>query len=68
MLYLRGYSKLRSLSVAGNPLCKDEHHDKYIIAYIPQLRYLDYRRISDEMVCMVWYAFDGSHPDLVTPV
>ena len=50
VLYLRPFANLRSLSLSGNPLCRDEGHETYLIAYLPQLRYLDYKRISSENV------------------
>lgn len=49
MLYLRQFKKLKSLNVAGNPLCQVEMYQSYIVAHVPALRYLDWRRISDEM-------------------
>lgn len=50
ILYLRPFTALRSLSLAGNPLCSEDGYQIYVIAYIPQLRYLDYRRISSDNV------------------
>ena len=41
---------LRSLNMSGNPLCQEEGYETHVIAYVPQLRYLDYRRISAENV------------------
>ena len=51
ILYLRPMAALRSLNLAGNPLCLEEGYETHVIAYVPQLRYLDYRRISAENVC-----------------
>jgi hypothetical protein len=48
---MRSFASLRCLNLAGCGLCGDEHYESYIIAYLPQLRYLDYRRITPENVC-----------------
>eukprot|EP00041_Stephanoeca_diplocostata_P007704 m.111169 g.111169 ORF g.111169 m.111169 type:complete len:519 (-) comp16996_c0_seq2:168-1724(-) len=46
--YLRTFKSLRSVSLSGNPLSKEENYTDCLVAYIPNLRYLDWTRISDE--------------------
>eukprot|EP00164_Ancoracysta_twista_P007462 GFYU01010596.1.p1 GENE.GFYU01010596.1~~GFYU01010596.1.p1 ORF type:complete len:540 (-),score=218.72 GFYU01010596.1:64-1683(-) len=47
--YLRRFKSLRLVNLAGNPLCKvpDPDYRTYVLAYVPQLRYLDYRLIDE---------------------
>ncbi|CAN0260453.1 unnamed protein product [Lampetra planeri] len=47
MVYLRTFPRLSSLNVRGNPLCEDEQYKFYIAAYLPNLVYLDFRRLDD---------------------
>ncbi|KAL0271226.1 UNVERIFIED_CONTAM: hypothetical protein PYX00_008392 [Menopon gallinae] len=46
VIYLRGFQTLKSLNMAGNPVCEDPHFLQHIIAYLPQLKYYEYRMIS----------------------
>lgn len=48
VLYLRKFSHLRSLNLAGNPMCEDPAYEEFTVAFLPALRYIDWRRISDE--------------------
>lgn len=48
VLYLRKFKTLRSLSLTGNQLCADANYEAYLLAYVPQLLYLDWRRITDQ--------------------
>ncbi|XP_075928680.1 dynein regulatory complex subunit 3 isoform X2 [Petromyzon marinus] len=47
MVYLRTFPRLSSLNLRGNPLCEDEQYKFYIAAYLPNLVYLDFRRLDD---------------------
>ena len=49
VLYLRGFKHLRSVNLAGNPLCEDPNYEAFVVAYLPSLRFIDWRRITDEM-------------------
>ncbi len=50
LLYLRQFKKLKSLNLAGNELCATPHYEQLVVAHLPSLRYLDWRRILDELV------------------
>ncbi|XP_059509953.1 dynein regulatory complex subunit 3 isoform X2 [Stegostoma tigrinum] len=46
IIYLRRFKRLRTLNLAGNPMCEDERYSMYIPAYLPTLMYLDFRLID----------------------
>jgi len=48
VLYLRQFKKLRSINMSGNAMCDDPNYEAYVVAFLPNLRYVDWRRISDE--------------------
>jgi hypothetical protein len=50
LLYLRQFSKLKALNLAGNGLCATPHYEQRVVAMLPGLRYLDWNRINDELV------------------
>lgn len=49
---LRDKEKLFSLNLHGNPICDEYNNDGnfrlYVAAYLPNLKYYDYRVISNE--------------------
>ncbi|XP_017370323.1 dynein regulatory complex subunit 3 isoform X2 [Cebus imitator] len=47
IIYLRRFSCLRTLSLSGNPISEAEDYKMFICAYLPDLVYLDFRRIDD---------------------
>ncbi|KAM6352026.1 dynein regulatory complex subunit 3 [Alca torda] len=47
VIYLRRFKKLRTLNLRGNPLCDDEQYKLFVVAHLPDLVYLDYKRVSD---------------------
>ncbi|XP_054851491.1 dynein regulatory complex subunit 3 [Eublepharis macularius] len=47
LVYLRKFKHLRTLNLAGNPVCENEMYTMYIAAYLPDLVYLDYRMLED---------------------
>ncbi|NXV15601.1 DRC3 protein, partial [Cepphus grylle] len=47
VIYLRRFKKLRTLNLRGNPLCDDEQYTLFVVAHLPDLVYLDYKRVSD---------------------
>ncbi|XP_053327535.1 dynein regulatory complex subunit 3 [Spea bombifrons] len=49
LTYLRKFKKLRSLNLSGNPFCEEEHYKIYIAAHLPELAYLDFRLIADNI-------------------
>ncbi|XP_078414658.1 dynein regulatory complex subunit 3 [Cetorhinus maximus] len=46
IIYLRRFKRLRTVNLAGNPICEDERYSMYIPAYLPNLLYLDFRLID----------------------
>eukprot|EP00056_Hartaetosiga_gracilis_P000489 m.38601 g.38601 ORF g.38601 m.38601 type:complete len:524 (+) comp10228_c0_seq1:95-1666(+) len=49
IVYLRKFPNLKCLNLAGNPLCSDDHYESFVIAHLPHLKFLDYRRVSSDM-------------------
>ncbi|XP_075415256.1 dynein regulatory complex subunit 3 [Tenrec ecaudatus] len=47
IIYLRRFKDLRTLSLSGNPISEAEDYKMFICAYLPDLVYLDFRRIDD---------------------
>ncbi|XP_015264753.1 PREDICTED: leucine-rich repeat-containing protein 48 [Gekko japonicus] len=47
LVYLRKFKELRTLNLAGNPVCDNEAYTMYIAAYLPDLVYLDFRMVED---------------------
>ncbi|KAJ1522890.1 hypothetical protein ONE63_002032 [Megalurothrips usitatus] len=48
ILYLRHFSKLKSLNLAGNPMCEKENFVNYVYAFLPGLVYFEYAMIRQE--------------------
>uniref|UniRef100_G1PB89 Dynein regulatory complex subunit 3 n=1 Tax=Myotis lucifugus TaxID=59463 RepID=G1PB89_MYOLU len=49
IIYLRRFKDLRALSLSGNPIAEAEDYKMFVWAYLPDLVYLDSRRIDDHM-------------------
>eukprot|EP00070_Physeter_catodon_P048837 XP_028355731.1 dynein regulatory complex subunit 3 isoform X2 [Physeter catodon] len=49
IIYLRRFKDLRTLSLSGNPVAEAEGYRTFICAYLPDLVYLDFRRIDDHV-------------------
>eukprot|EP00075_Anas_platyrhynchos_P001514 XP_005017067.2 dynein regulatory complex subunit 3 isoform X1 [Anas platyrhynchos] len=47
VVYLRRFKKLRTLNLTGNPFCEEEQYVLFVVAHIPDLVYLDFKRVSD---------------------
>ncbi|XP_068279549.1 dynein regulatory complex subunit 3 [Nyctibius grandis] len=47
VIYLRRFKNLRTLNLTGNPLCDDERYMLFVVAYLPDLLYLDFKLVSD---------------------
>ncbi|KAM6186379.1 LOW QUALITY PROTEIN: dynein regulatory complex subunit 3 [Rhynchocyon petersi] len=47
VIYLRRFKDLRTLTLSGNPISEAEDYKMFICAYLPDLVYLDFRRIDD---------------------
>ncbi|KAK3520369.1 hypothetical protein QTP70_024051 [Hemibagrus guttatus] len=48
VIYLRKFNNLRTLDLAGNPICKDENYKVFVAAHLPHLVYLDYRLLDEQ--------------------
>ncbi|XP_010635722.1 dynein regulatory complex subunit 3 isoform X3 [Fukomys damarensis] len=49
IVYLRQFKCLRTLSLSGNPITQAEDYRMFIYAHLPDLVYLDFRRISEHV-------------------
>ncbi|XP_064008779.1 dynein regulatory complex subunit 3 isoform X1 [Pogoniulus pusillus] len=47
VIYLRRFKNLRTLNLAGNPLCEDQRYTLFVVAHLPHLVYLDFRLVND---------------------
>ncbi|KAM8818945.1 dynein regulatory complex subunit 3 [Rhynchonycteris naso] len=52
IIYLRRFKDLRALSLSGNPVAKAEDYKMFVCAYLPDLVYLDFRRIDDHVATL----------------
>ncbi|XP_060748576.1 dynein regulatory complex subunit 3 [Tachysurus vachellii] len=48
VIYLRKLKNLRTLNLAGNPVCKDENYKVFVAAYLPDLVYIDFRLLDEQ--------------------
>eukprot|EP00073_Rattus_norvegicus_P050201 XP_017452570.1 PREDICTED: dynein regulatory complex subunit 3 isoform X2 [Rattus norvegicus] len=48
IIYLRRFPCLRTLSLSGNPVSEAEEYKVFIYAYLPDLVYLDFRRVDEQ--------------------
>ncbi|XP_013792769.2 dynein regulatory complex subunit 3-like isoform X1 [Limulus polyphemus] len=48
VVYVRILKNLQCLNLAGNPVTRTENFKLQVVAYLPQLTYLDYRIVSEE--------------------
>lgn len=53
--YLRTFSQLKAVSLAGNPVANDNNYQPFVLAHLPALVYFDYRLVSDEAVSVCLY-------------
>ncbi|KAL7979382.1 hypothetical protein Chor_015406 [Crotalus horridus] len=49
VIYLRKFKNLRTLNFTGNPMCDNEVYAMFIAAYLPNLVYLDFRLVEENM-------------------
>ncbi|XP_009869672.1 PREDICTED: leucine-rich repeat-containing protein 48 [Apaloderma vittatum] len=47
VIYLRRFKNLRTLNLTGNPLCDEERYMLFVVGYLPDLVYLDFKLVSD---------------------
>ena len=49
-MYLRRFKKLRLLNLAGNAVCDDPEYRTFVLAFLKNLKYLDYKLIDENEV------------------
>ncbi|CAI9587627.1 unnamed protein product, partial [Staurois parvus] len=49
LVYLRRFEHLRTLNLAGNPMCEDQNCKLFVAAHLPNLVYLDFRLLDDNI-------------------
>ncbi|XP_066432771.1 dynein regulatory complex subunit 3 [Eleutherodactylus coqui] len=49
LIYLRRFQQLRTLNLSGNPLSEDEQYKLFIAAHLPDLVYMDFRLIDENI-------------------
>ncbi|XP_066497616.1 dynein regulatory complex subunit 3 [Hoplias malabaricus] len=49
VIYLRKFKNLRTLNLAGNPICQEENYDVFVAAYLSDLVYLDFRLLNEQI-------------------
>eukprot|EP01135_Chromosphaera_perkinsii_P001877 Nk52_evm26s212 gene=Nk52_evmTU26s212 len=47
VIYLRRLPQLRCVNLAGNPMCEEKEYNSFVLAYLPELKYLDFRLVDD---------------------
>jgi len=50
LLYLRQFKKLQVVTLEGNPVCKDPEYRFFVLAYLPNLKYVDYALVGPSEV------------------
>ncbi|CAG5115260.1 unnamed protein product [Candidula unifasciata] len=48
ILYLRKFRNLRSLTISNNPVYSDASFRQYVVAFLPELEFLDYRLVDQQ--------------------
>jgi hypothetical protein len=64
IMYLRRFSNLRLLNLAGNPFCKEHNYRPYVLSHVKNLTYLDYRRVKSEHVQQAMEQYQDEMNDL----
>jgi len=50
VIYLRRFKQLQTVNLAGNPISQLEEYRTFVIAYLSNLEYLDYRLVDQATV------------------
>uniref|UniRef100_A0A8C6T0D3 Dynein regulatory complex subunit 3 n=1 Tax=Neogobius melanostomus TaxID=47308 RepID=A0A8C6T0D3_9GOBI len=50
VMYLRKFKNLFTLNFSGNPLCEEDNYIWFVIAFFPNLKFLDYRYVKSDTV------------------
>ncbi|KAG8542379.1 hypothetical protein GDO81_026838 [Engystomops pustulosus] len=49
LIYLRRFKQLRTLNLSGNPLSEDDQYKLFVAAHLPDLVYLDFRLVDENI-------------------
>lgn len=49
-MYLRQFRELKTICVKGNPITQKADFMPFILAHLPQIVYLDYKRVDQNIV------------------
>ncbi|OCT64478.1 dynein regulatory complex subunit 3 [Xenopus laevis] len=64
LIYLRKFKQLRTLNLAGNPLSEDDQYKMFIAAHLPNLVYLDFRILDENIREIAIMKFQYSIDDI----
>lgn len=56
---LHAAKKLTRLSLAENPVCSVPYYKSYLLYHLPNLRFLDFKRIREEDRKLAQQTFEG---------
>ncbi|XP_052068480.1 dynein regulatory complex subunit 3-like [Mytilus californianus] len=48
VIYLRKFKKLKTLTLKGNPFCEEETYKQYVIAFLSDIGFLDYKLVHQQ--------------------
>lgn len=51
-MYLRRFDQLQTVNLGGNPISQLEDYKMFVVAYLSNLEYLDYRLIDQATVSL----------------
>jgi len=52
VIYLRRFDQLQTVNLGGNPISQLEDYKMFVVAYLSNLEYLDYRLIDQATVSL----------------
>ena len=54
IIYLRKLSKLRTLSLKGNPITRYKDFEGYVAAFLPKLMYYEFKMVDERVRLETW--------------
>uniref|UniRef100_A0A8C6T4L6 Dynein regulatory complex subunit 3 n=1 Tax=Neogobius melanostomus TaxID=47308 RepID=A0A8C6T4L6_9GOBI len=60
VMYLRKFKNLFTLNFSGNPLCEEDNYIWFVIAFFPNLKFLDYRYVKSDTVSILFILYNLS--------
>jgi hypothetical protein len=67
VIYLRRFRKLKTLTLKGNPFCEEDTYKQYVIAFLSNIEFLDYKLIHPQAVS-VFYSLKMESGLIITTV